>query len=380
MRKVHAATGFGIILSIMMVLGTGITASAETNISGIRITFTDTYDSGEDETRVLQPEITTSDSKYSISDVAWSKDWNEDMKKNKWIPGKEVTATITLDPEDGYKFSGSYGKSSCKIYGASYTSSKVSDGSLIVKVKYIPVAKLGQTEKAGWGDSTKRKAVWKKVDFADAYQVRLYSEDVVKKTLTVYTNSVDLTSYMNQDSRYYYEVRAIAKDSAERKYLKDGEFATSEDTVVDNLGDTSGVWRKYQSGNKYIDEDGNAITNSWKLISGKWYYFNHEGYAVSGWQYLDHKWYYFNTDYSMQIGWILIEGKWYYLNQSGDMATGWTQVQPGFWYYLDSNGVMQTGWIMVNEAWYYLDAAGLMAANTVIDGYSVGPDGAMIHS
>ena len=39
---------------------------------------------------------------------------------------------------------------------------------------------------------------------------------------------------------------------------------------------------------------------------------------------------------------------------------------------------MQTGWIQVGGKSYYLDSSGAMAANRVVDGRQLGPDGAVV--
>ena len=76
--------------------------------------------------------------------------------------------------------------------------------------------------------------------------------------------------------------------------------------------------------------------------------------------------------------WAEVDGKWYYFTQSGAMATGWVLVN-NVWYYLEESGAMATGWKVVKGNWYYLDPAnGAMAANTTVDGYKLGADGAWI--
>ncbi|MEW9992545.1 hypothetical protein AB2T77_21155, partial [Clostridium butyricum] len=38
----------------------------------------------------------------------------------------------------------------------------------------------------------------------------------------------------------------------------------------------------------------------------------------------------------------------------------------------------QTGWLLDGSTWYYLNANGSMAANTTVDGYVLGTNGAML--
>lgn len=69
------------------------------------------------------------------------------------------------------------------------------------------------------------------------------------------------------------------------------------------------------------------------------------------------------------------DGNWMLIDK-GMPATGWKNVR-GSWYYLDESGIMKTGWVNVNGYWYYLYSSGKMASNTYVDGYYLGPDGAM---
>lgn len=68
------------------------------------------------------------------------------------------------------------------------------------------------------------------------------------------------------------------------------------------------------------------------------------------------------------IGWWYTEGNSWSIN--------WRLID-GKWYYFDQNGYMQIGWIQDNNGkWYYLNSDGSMAHDTTIDGYTLGSDGA----
>lgn len=78
------------------------------------------------------------------------------------------------------------------------------------------------------------------------------------------------------------------------------------------------------------------------------------------------------------IGWNKdINGIWNYINADGNKAIGWLQ-DGGAWYYLNASGIMLTGWINDNGTWYYCNTSGAMLANTTIDGYVLGNNGAWI--
>lgn len=327
-----------ILLCAVMTLGTGMTASASGSLK-IRLDYGNRSDWTEG---VQVPTVTVN---YSEESPEWSKGTDD------WEPGKKITGTIRI--------SGTYTRSDCTIYGGGLVSVKTEDGETVIKVSYIPVAKLESPETAGWSDNTKTKASWKKVPFASRYQVILYKEGGIWiKSLTTSSTSVDLLQYMEDGNKYYYTVKAILKDSSEDEYLKEGEITTSDDSVVQELGETSGIWAEYQNGKKYRGEDGNYLISSWRMIGGKWYYFNNDGYAATGWQYLGSKWYYMGADAQMLTGWQKVNGKWYYLNSDGDMATGWIQPQPGKWYYFYSDGSMATNTTV--EGIYHVDDSGLL--------------------
>jgi hypothetical protein len=78
-------------------------------------------------------------------------------------------------------------------------------------------------------------------------------------------------------------------------------------------------------------------------------------------------------------GWILDSNKnWNYILNDGTEAKGWLN-DKGTWYYLNESGVMKTGWIKAqDDKWYYLNSSGAMLANTTVDGYLLGSDGAWI--
>ena len=91
-------------------------------------------------------------------------------------------------------------------------------------------------------------------------------------------------------------------------------------------------------------------------------------------------WRYQNSDGTIKTGWIYAEDqKWYFLGADGIMKTGWLRDTDGKWYYLTASGAMKTGWLRdTNQKWYYFYPSGAMAAGTVISGYRIGSDGAML--
>ena len=157
---------------------------------------------------------------------------------------------------------------------------------------------------------------------------------------------------------------------------------SSEEDKEENI--TTG-WVETAAGNgvwNYINADGTKATG-WLNLNGTWYYLDPAtGVMQTGWVNVNGTWYYLNpvsngSKGAMQTGWIKDGATWYYCNGSGAMQTGWLNLS-GTWYYLQSNGAMKTGWLNDNGTWYYLYSSGAMAANTTIDGYRLGANGAWI--
>jgi len=125
-------------------------------------------------------------------------------------------------------------------------------------------------------------------------------------------------------------------------------------------GTSQSASQNEDSGQKNTSSDIKA--NQWINVNGKWQYNDATGNPLkSTW--------YFDKNY----------GKNYYFKEDGTMATEWITYN-GSWYYLDNSGAMKTGWICdTNGNWYYLYSSGAMAANTTIDGYKIGSNGAWIH-
>uniref|UniRef100_UPI0006CF96E8 hypothetical protein n=1 Tax=Clostridium sp. NkU-1 TaxID=1095009 RepID=UPI0006CF96E8 len=305
------------------------------------------FDSQYGNEEILMPGISTSTVGVSVKEAVWKRDIS------KWKASKNERVSVFLT-SDTTIFANAYNRSECKVTGAKFVSAKALDNNTLeVKVDYVPVVILGRTARAGWSDSKKTKAVWEKVEFATGYQVALYADDKLKKRISVETNMVDLSEYMDKDAVYYYEVRAIGYTTDDRKYMKEGDYVTSDDTIMEYDGDTSGKWK----GNTYKQEDGGVPRNSWKQILNDWYYFDGNGVYQTGWLLSGQRWYYMNPkDGKLLTGWQFVNGKWYYLNPGGgEMLTGWIQTQPGIWYYLNPDGSMASS---TNVGNYWVDASG----------------------
>ena len=373
-RTLRAALGLGAAMSLWM--GLYAYGAQSSVIESVNVSFKTIY--GEPE-EISEPEVTVSGKSCSLGDVQYRTDYDN------WKPGRKVRVEVTVVAEDGKYFPATLNRSKCKVTGADFLSAKaLDDSSLQVKADYRPVTVLGDTQKAGWSSTSKKKAVWKSVEYAPGYTLTLYGDNKVVKRMTVESNSANLADYMtDMDKTYYYEVKAVPVTSDEKKYLKEGQYVTSTDQEFD--------WEDYEKeekrsqgpgdggsfkGDNYVMPDGSKAADTWKLVSGKWYYFDGSGSRVKGWLQTGGRWYYMDQNGAMCTGWLSPgDGFWYYLGENGDMLTGWIQPSPGTWYYLEPDGRMKTGWLNDNGSWYYLDSDGSMAVNRIVDGWNIGQDG-----
>lgn len=126
----------------------------------------------------------------------------------------------------------------------------------------------------------------------------------------------------------------------------------------------------------YLNGSGQMMTD-WMKVGGSWYFFNTNGTMSTGWHKESNSWYYLQSSGAMKTGWAKISGTWFFFNTSGVMETGWVK-DGSNWYYLLDSGAMKTGWLHQGTKWYFLQTTGVMAANTTVNGYILGQDGAWV--
>lgn len=88
-------------------------------------------------------------------------------------------------------------------------------------------------------------------------------------------------------------------------------------------------WTHYANGWSYKDANGDWVYNQLKKISGKWYYFDNQGYAKTGWYTNDNgsKYYFDKTNANALTGWQTIDSNKYYFDKANaQMYTGWRTV------------------------------------------------------
>ena len=148
------------------------------------------------------------------------------------------------------------------------------------------------------------------------------------------------------------------------------------------------AWYEYQPGIYwYYDENGNTVTNEWKKIGGKWYYFNGSRMATgdlmikgklyhfsdsgvwdgkdgvsykNGWNLINGYYYYYDSTNGLYKGLQTIQGNKYFFNYNGAMASNGIRTIHGTTYVFGENGAMlKNAWLNVSgNIWYYADANG----------------------
>ncbi|MGG2094965.1 YHYH domain-containing protein [Bacillus sp. S13(2024)] len=127
--------------------------------------------------------------------------------------------------------------------------------------------------------------------------------------------------------------------------------------------DANGGHHCYTNCAKYGLETGEYhYHNNWKQDNGKWYFYDKDGTKAKGWKAINGTWYYFYSNGQMAAN-TTIDG--YVLGANGAMQqaqtvqTGWKQ-NGSVWNYYNENGVKQTGWKQISGVWYYFNGNGVM--------------------
>ena len=180
-------------------------------------------------------------------------------------------------------------------------------------------------------------------------------------------------------------------------------------------------WRDHKGREYYFNPGGDMADSGWQKIDGYYYYFFDNGEHERSWgvdgYYIDEKGHWdnkqgwkYNTDYDawhyvdsngklVSDCWKYIDGKYYYfyetagvmakgctidqyfINNSGvwDKSPGWKPVISGdatTWYYVKDNGfVVSEDWLEIDGEFYYFNYDGSMASYRVINGCYVNGSG-----
>ena len=74
---------------------------------------------------------------------------------------------------------------------------------------------------------------------------------------------------------------------------------------------------------------------------------------------------------------LMALGTWQFIDTNGRAVTGWHTDPDGARFWFDHRGNMVSGrWVQIAGNWFYFYESGRLAVSTVIDGYTIGEDGA----
>lgn len=272
------------------------------------------------------------ENKYQIGNHETGKALN---MESKWAIGTTPRFSITIKPEEGYKFDTNALKNASYYSinttgGETATFVKASGGSNSVTLT-VKLPKLkGDTSNLGvssleWEDET-AIARWEQADSAQKYYVRLYKGNTFIKQVETTSTSYDFAADITSTGEYRFKVRAHA-------YGKNGEYDTSDDYSVDQ--DLLNTLRKRagQSGNSNSGSNSNKGSGqgAWMKDSKGWWYANPDrSYPASKWMKINGLWYYFDANGYMKTGWIEYKGSWYFCTNNGDMLAN-TRTPDGYW-------------------------------------------------
>ncbi|OOM79042.1 toxin A [Clostridium puniceum] len=200
------------------------------------------------------------------------------------------------------------------------------------------------------------------------------------------------------DLKKYIGVQAIYNEyEFSDKVGKISKSSSSSSSSNNSSTDTS-IESTNTSSTSTTDTSADSNKTGWiQDTNSKWYLVKEDGTKTTGWKLLEDKWYFFDKDSgSMITGWYKAQngewtydgqdtvGQWFYLDGKGKMVTGWFKDIDGSWYFLCDGkqygalGVMKTGWQQIDGKWYFFNNNGTMASDTVVEGYTLGSDGAWI--
>jgi hypothetical protein len=120
-----------------------------------------------------------------------------------------------------------------------------------------------------------------------------------------------------------------------------------------------------------------AVGFAWQAIANDHAGANRRAGITSQWVERPHAWQYAKKNGEIAKGWFRADGSWYYADDEGVMQTGWVQVDDE-WYYLGDDGKLRLGWQQINGNYYFFRETGEMVTNEEVDGYYLGPNGAMV--
>ena len=243
---------------------------------------------------------------YYIDSVEVTNDEGDDWSKSN---PPEAEILISLEDEDEYTFSGT-SSGNFKLTLASsiksrydkveYISASKKDGgstvALRIRLVFDKDADMSNATAPGslaWDTASAGKATWGDVSSAKYFQVQLYKDgalvtppDGSSSTVSVYGTSYDFSSWMTAGSAYTFKVRSVkSSNNAKSSWVTSDSWTPGSGTSANGNNGVSEGWKQAADNVRwwYQNADGSYPASQWKLVNGKWYYFDAEGYMATGW-------------------------------------------------------------------------------------------------
>lgn len=150
------------------------------------------------------------------------------------------------------------------------------------------------------------------------------------------------------------------KNSAGKWTLLAGAVLLSAGMSIPAMGASAG-WVSENGRWRYMDSQGNYVSNTWQTSGNDSFYLGGDGYMVTN-QWVDDTYYVNDQGAMVKNSWIHItedggekEAGWYFVDSKGKLQKdGWETIN-GSKYSLDENGRMRTGWYFDDDDnLYYL--------------------------
>lgn len=306
-------------------------------------------------------------------------------------PKKSYTYTITILPENGYKFTDN---PKVSVHGAtSVTFKSQSSGKLVIKAKTYPFYVLGEPTNISI-DETGKKAVWDKVEYANKYNVEIYytknSGDERQTKKSTNKNSIDLSGYIGKYDDVHISVQAVKGSSEGENFISNSDYVFKDGASDEDMSSEAYLFNIPTTATDGSKSSSSGNSNNGSTGSSNGPSANPPSPSINtsdGWHGTGNDWYYVKDNKKI-VGWLGLNGDWYLLDANGNMKYGWQYVDSN-WFYLNeghdgSFGKMLVDWQTINGKRYYLNTNhdgtyGAMYSNrTTPDGYRVGYDGALI--
>ena len=193
------------------------------------------------------------------------------------------------------------------------------------------------------------------------------SEDVSEDTGDTTGDTDDLSDTEEEDTES--EKNGLYKENGSYYFYKNGELVTNAFRTVNKKTYYFGKSGKNVTGLKkingkyyYFKSNGVMIKKAFRKVNGKTYYFGKSGKNVTGLRKINGKYYYFKPNGVMiKKAFRKVNGKTYYFAKSGKNVTGYKKIN-GKRYYFKKNGVMLTNtWKKIKGKKYYFTKSGARA-------------------